>query len=841
VTDPLRHWLVRRLGDFFVQTPVVVWHDESGTLGPVLRAVLPPDVEMPSFEGNPLSLRQRIDRDDPWLERKWLLYVPRLPDGVICEWLVDLQEGFRVVTQGTLAWALREALGLRETPELRRLLRGPAAAALAARFGQYLPHVRERLDDTEAVAGLLRAGIEAPAASDTDLVLRYLTVDADVERWSEQGLLPAMTTLVRSRLGLRRHLVDGQPPDRSVLARCLVASALVESGAADARPLANHLPREEDRPRWAAALVQGLAETHRRGALLPAIDRALAGSELVNEPADPERLARAPALPAVESRLLDLLASTLPPESDQLPSWWARVIAVADDRCRAAGGEGGRPRPWATLRDAAELLARARDRLQRLATYSEGALDRLAAEYVDRERGDWQLDALYRSVAHGESGLRVFWEQHLLAPARDAYHRVTRELVARFVQAVAARGEYRAAGFMRQRAFWDEMVDGRPDLALLLVDALRTDLAYALVERLEGRGFQVEVRRALAELPTRTEIGMVALLPRAHEGFAVRVEQGRLVPAIGAARIPGTAERWRYLEAHGTRERRGVCRDEVGAYLRPDSRLLVDCRERGALPVAHTTDLDEGGDIAATVSFEVFNQVLDRCARFVEQALEAGFAEVVVAGDHGFLVRDPEAAPGGVPGTVAGPATLARGLRYAAGVGEIGRDLVQVTAKMLGRDGDDVYVPRGTGCLALPGGPGLFVHGGLSPHECALVFLRIVRSPGQLAPARVRLRVPDRVTTLAFPVSVVGDAAMAPLLVAPRDVALLVQDGRGSVVWRSPEVLRMVGSTTETVETRVVTVPTGGEYVVLLRDSGSQSIIEARQIRVDVLGADFTF
>ncbi len=87
MTDLLRRHLAHRLQGLFDRDHVVVWHDDSGALGPLLREVLPGGVEMPAFEGNVLSLRQAVDRDDPWLERKWLLYVPKLPDRVTCEWL----------------------------------------------------------------------------------------------------------------------------------------------------------------------------------------------------------------------------------------------------------------------------------------------------------------------------------------------------------------------------------------------------------------------------------------------------------------------------------------------------------------------------------------------------------------------------------------------------------------------------------------------------------------------------------------------------------------------------------------------------------------------------------
>jgi len=147
MSDLLRRHLAHRLDDLFTQFHVIVWKDTSGVMGPILREVLPDGVEMPVFEGNPLSLRARIDAEDPWLERKWLLYVPPLPEGVECEWLADYEKGFCCVPQGTLAWALDQFFHLRETFG-KRPQRNPAIVILNVKFAA------RSVDRTEARAEL---------------------------------------------------------------------------------------------------------------------------------------------------------------------------------------------------------------------------------------------------------------------------------------------------------------------------------------------------------------------------------------------------------------------------------------------------------------------------------------------------------------------------------------------------------------------------------------------------------------------------------------------------------------------------------------------------------------
>jgi len=840
-TDLLRRHLAVRLGELFDRHRVVVWKDDSGVLGPLLREGRPDDVVMPAFVGNPLSLRQPVDAQDPWLERKWLLYLPSLPSGVDPDWLVDHEQGFCHLPQANLAWALHEFFALADTPEMRRLLRGPAAAALAAAFERYVGDV-ERLSDEEVLSALLRAAIGTPEADDGELVLRYLVSPADVNKWETQGLLPALTALIKSRnrLALRRHLVDGHSPDRGALARCLLASSLAETGAVDSRPLANHLPDPSARPRWRRALYQALADPSRRERLIAVVQEHVEGSELGQVLDDPLRLASAPGLPFLDAKMQWLLLRDEPQDPGKLPAWWTRVLEVATARLKQPQLDEPARRTWCVLRDASDLLIRVGRRREDLTRYPAACLERLVNEYTSDNEGDWRLDALYRGIGQDDPGLPEEFRSELVRPAREAYHQWTRELTRQFVQAVETGGKYAVPGVMPQARFWAEMVDRPGPRAVLIVDALRADLAFDLAERFRRAGRQVEKRTALATVPTRTEVGMAALLPRAEDGFAVKVEQGRLIAYIGSTRLPGVVERTKHLESAPVGAGRSVYRRPVEDFLDREARLLAECLRTQQLPVAHTTDLDESGEIAAKVTFRVFDEVLDVCSRFVDRSLSLGFTEVVVAGDHGFLVRDPQAALGGVPGTESASGALARGLRYAAGTGQVGTGLVRLTASQLGRGGDDVYVPRDTSCLAVQGGPGLFVHGGLSPQECVLVFLRVL--PGALAAAPetvpVSLRVQGKERSLAFKIQVVAGGVRQPLFVEPRDVVVRIEDAAGKTVFTSG-TLTIRASASEQAIPITAAVPGGGEFGVCLCEAASGRLIVKHMVQVEVLGDDF--
>jgi hypothetical protein len=288
---------------------------------------------------------------------------------------------------------------------------------------------------------------------------------------------------------------------------------------------------------------------------------------------------------------------------------------------------------------------------------------------------------------------------------------------------------------------------------------------------------------------------------------------------------------------------RTVERWEIDDFLRNDGALLAGCTASGSLPVAYTSDFDEGGEFATKVTFTVFGEVLQKCVDFIDRALAAGFAQVIVGSDHGFLVRDPQAAPGGIPGTASSAGSLARGLRYAAGKGIVSDALLHLSADTLGRSGDDVYAPRDTSCLAVQGGPGLFVHGGLSLQECALVFLRVTPGKGETARpyVPVRLQAPEKVTSQTFKISLIGDPIDQPIWFAARRVRLRIFDAQGGVAWSSEGEKVFPPTMSGSTETVIVTVPRGGVYTVALLDAMSAYQIQAAEVHVEVLGEDFDF
>lgn len=797
MADPLRNALSHRLRTLFDRVPVVVWADPSGGLLRALRAAAPPEVTVPDFQGNLWSLRAELDRTDPWFERKWLLLVPPLPGDSPREWLRDLEEAFHV-ERADLARVLRDDIGMTVPAELVPALRAAAGATLAADFDAYVTDDGPYQPHTLASA-LVRAALVRPAASDEDLVVLALADDGLRDRLEAAGVGPAWRTLLRLRFGAGGEAVDAL---RLAKLGAQVALGAQSSSKASAKPVEARLAGP-----WRQVVDKTKAAAD--GKALMALSQAAASMLDVT---DPFALASGPAFESVDVAIERALASRA--EGADKESWADDVITVARERCDVGGLDAARRARWGLIERAGRLLAECVRAVRSGAQHEAATVADLIHGYGSAQ-GKHRLDTWHRELSVLDE--RDPLDKVLFAPARVAHQAWVQASAEQFVEALRSR---RLGPVQRQTRFWATFVQPRPLAAVLLVDALRADMAHELHTLLTTRGFEVTCAEVLAEVPSITKVGMAALLPGADADFGVDVTAGGIAARIGSQRVADTTERNRYLDDWAARNGAAVVRRPVDAWTEPGA--IEQAHRSGAIAIAWTTEIDDNGDAAATLGFDVLGRTLSRYADFVGAALRAGYDRVVVATDHGFLMKPRRDAAAGIGGVPPSDASFVRTTRYAAGVAEDMAGLVRLTAAGLGRTGADVFVPRDAACLAISGGAPSFIHGGVSLQECALVFLTVRRdAAGQDGPpaAEVVIRAPAKATSLSFKVTIAG---------VPAGGRAEAVDAAGKVVWTKPDPAGDTMVTTRragTVRVRVV--------------SAAGVVLDEQSVDVVVLGDDF--
>ena len=288
----------------------------------------------------------------------------------------------------------------------------------------------------------------------------------------------------------------------------------------------------------------------------------------------------------------------------------------------------------------------------------------------------------------------------------------------------------------QQRTLFEQVVhpllskDGAR-VAVLLVDALRYEMAAELGERLDTPDTSVHLTARLAELPTITNVGMNALAPVEREGHLT------LVPAPGKTVFGGMrcgeftvrnpATRVRAMAERSVNRKHKPVEIDLGELVDLDGPALKKRIAHVPLVVVHSREIDEAGE--ANLGLFTFDTWLGQLEAAVGKLRAAGVTEFVLTSDHGFLLQDETTVSCNYN------AGRERNRRYAlldAFVDE--PDLTGVPLAALGYEGASGYLrlPRDTRVFnASERSAQTFVHGGNSLQERAIPVLTIAsrRSP----------------------------------------------------------------------------------------------------------------
>src|SRR5260221_4052718 len=282
---------------------------------------------------------------------------------------------------------------------------------------------------------------------------------------------------------------------------------------------------------------------------------------------------------------------------------------------------------WTLLAALDRLLSSCRNALQKIET-AESA-QRLAQLYVAEAQ---RIDGEHISVARGamNQGLPTVTR----VPNR-AYPTYSIQLNEKFFSFYADQGLFDIPGFESvtdhlQRELWSR--SGRR--AVVIVDALRLDAAYAV--RNELKGHAVEIHAVLATLPTVTPVGMTALLPLNGARITFEFENNQLHPKVNGRDSSVRSNRLSIMREFGADCREVEQLENTAA--RPDDlcQLLV--------VVGHEA-IDSFGHDSADILIRHIDREVQRLALLIRKLHRWGYPDVHVVTDHGFILVDEDKLP----------------------------------------------------------------------------------------------------------------------------------------------------------------------------------------------------
>lgn len=389
---------------------------------------------------------------------------------------------------------------------------------------------------------------------------------------------------------------------------------------------------------------------------------------------------------------------------------------------------GERKQLWTIAGRALNLIKSARD-LDPLVFKLESKTAAVMQFYCDRFRKiDTQHRSFEQAVVESYGDLDTLDE--LVSEARRFYRQTADSLQAKFLESVTrddwpVEGRIAAAGvFDRFVAPW---IKDRKKTAYFLVDALRYELAAELLNELTG-DYEAALEAACGQLPGITQVGMAALMPSAAGPLKIEVENGKIVPYVGAMKVYVPDDRLACV--------RSVYGDMC--QMRDLDELVtkkLKLEEKTFLLLVKTTDIDTLGEHSALEAHRMMPHLIRKLLAGIRNAAKLGFQRIVLATDHGFLLLD-EIGPGNVAEAPPGDWTVPKS-RFLLGKGSSGKGVRTF-------ESDTVGIPMPDATYAVPAGLGAFsrgnpyYHGGMSLQECILPVLMLDLTKGDeaVAPSR---------------------------------------------------------------------------------------------------------
>jgi hypothetical protein len=412
----------------------------------------------------------------------------------------------------------------------------------------------------------------------------------------------------------------------------------------------------------------------------------------------------------VESELLKSATPTLLRLAEyRLSRFWADVIPAIQAR-------------WALIYSAAEVLIEA-DRVGKALKTAPTTVPALVKAYSGDDEPWCVLDTHHR---HMESRWFSFdfagSREHngldkLITKAEQRYTAVGSELAKVFITHFY-KAKHPINGLLRQRDIFEKQVKpllSEGKIAYVWVDALRFEMARELCRLLKD-DFELEIQPAIGTIPTITEIGMAALLPKAHESAkVVPLGGGKLALEIDGEVIKDRKDRVAFLKEYAGVS---VFDAKLDDLLPKPTKKVKEGIQNAELILITSQEIDELGeaDNISQARLQI-DGVLSHLRRGVRVLADHGIKTIVLVADHGHLFADEI----GEDMKIEAPGGKVEDLHRRVWVGVGGNaepSYLRTSLASLGVDSElDIATPWTFAVFKSKGGGRAYFHGGLSPQE----------------------------------------------------------------------------------------------------------------------------
>jgi len=706
-----------RFSRYFNSDPAndtILWFDPerdyAELLAPLKAAGVP--LRLVEREGELIRVRYELQSRQPGA--RIVVYLPWKPDSAEADWLTPVIPLADVFAESLFRFLSHLGVAFPEDPKTRNAIKDVLPRLAGQSLGKGAGYWQKVLASLDAVREELLGDFG-------ETLLRFLAMPDEVRReLRTKEIDNFFFGLLSGRYGFDAVL-DEEPAAiaRRLTAQLVAIRAFVTADRPDDFPFPNLLPAphllntcEEFLRRWQDSSYRPIYVR-----LASQLETRYSLKDWVARLPFETALRLSPTFLDVEAQLWERVEAAL--GGLQTDSDWAAFMsqhrAAFVTRADGFWVREGKADQWTIARQASDLLlaiGAVEHDLTAIPT-AEALIQRYAAP-----DGWWRVDRAYRELREAIGDATKSFDR-LRRQCGRRYHHFLDRLNGRFVELLGKRDRWALADLPEQTAVWNERikVEKGKRAAVIFVDALRFELAHALMDRL-GRDIDsgdLAVQARVVTLPAVTKVCMPALLP---DGQARKVDYADdwRVTIGDSGNLADKAERETYLRVRYPR---------IQIYSKITDLLNLPADQIPAsaeLYVTFHTALDNVGENAHELALTVFGELLKDVERAIRKLREAEVDEIFVLTDHGFLLLDEIAEADKAP--VKDVPALKKASRYLVGRGLGYTD--QLRFPVPGSDGLEAWFPRGIGCFRTPGKYN-YAHGGLSLQEIVIPCLTITR------------------------------------------------------------------------------------------------------------------
>jgi hypothetical protein len=716
VTQHVRDLLARQVQDH----SLVVWYDPEGHYRTVAAGLALPNTTVAQYDGSFLRLRRQIDSlledlDPPRL----VIYVP-IDQAHTDHALIELEAAGVVMQPGQQPPARNTRLSL----VARNALRSLRGEAEAAEIEKQVDAGKLSLAELDTIGERKDSGVLSliyGTGNPQEVALAFLGSDRHDAEVQKKEATDDIVGLFRSTFEADLALATPLPQLRDRLARHVLMTDLAAClGSAVPPSLGSVKVATSTAARDTCVNVARTWRLRRdvRDSYVAAARKVEQDGSLAQIDFDPASIDCVETFPCLERTLLrhveeSLLRGPSQPLLDLALSRQSRFWAEVTPTIQAH---------WALIAAAAEVLLEA-DRVAKALKEAPASVPKLVEAYIDGDRPWCVLDSHHRHLEgrwynfEPEQGGPPGSLEKLVQRAEERYTKVGSELARAFVSCYA-KAKHPIPGLLRQVQVFESRVrprlaDGK--VAYVWVDALRYEMARELADVLKA-DFDLTLSPALGTVPTITEIGMAALLPRADQGAkVVPVGLGKLGLQIDRTVIKDRKDRIAFLKAHAGVP---VYDAKLEGLLPKPAKKVRDGIQGAGLVLITSQEIDELCEADnITQARRQMDGVLNDLRRGFRVLADLGIKAIVLAADHGHLFGEEV----GEDMKIEAPGGETADLHRRVWVGQGGTSepsYLRTPLRTFGVDSDlDIATPWSFACFKSKGGARAYFHGGLSPQE----------------------------------------------------------------------------------------------------------------------------